>query len=244
MRTLVGLSYSGWTEKARWALDHHRVAYQYREHIPLLGEWWLRRNTPPGVKPSVPLLLDDEGPVPGSLAIARRAEALGQGAPLFPAEAAELIARWEDTSERVLGVARASVVERLPRFKRAQAESLPAFLPAWSRSLFAPSSRMAARFLVRKHHAPADVAAALRDVVRPAFEQLRAALGGRPYLADRFTYADVTAAVMLQFVQPVDDRYLPLKPGTRELWTHAELAADVPDLLAWRDGLYAKHRQP
>ncbi|QRN98183.1 glutathione S-transferase C-terminal domain-containing protein [Archangium violaceum] len=243
-RTFVGLSYSGWTEKARWALDHHRVSYRYREHIPLLGEPWLRRHTQPGVRPSVPLLLDEAGPLTGSFAIARRAEEMGRGEPLFPADASETIARWEDVSERVLGVARAYVVARLPRNRRAQAESLPSFLPAWARGLFAPSATMAARFLARKHHAPADVDAAISATVIPAFEQLRAALGGRAYLRDRFTYADITAAVMLQFVRPVDDAYLPLGPGTRELWSHADLATRFPELLAWRDDLYAKHRRP
>ena len=41
-RTLYGLSLSPWTERARWALDHHGVAYDYHEHVPMLGEVLLR----------------------------------------------------------------------------------------------------------------------------------------------------------------------------------------------------------
>lgn len=245
MRKLVGLGYSPWTEKARWALDHHRVSYQYHEHIPLIGEPLLRWHTPRGMRPSVPLLLDEPGPLPGSFAIARRAEELGQGEPLFPAGAAENIARWEDMSEQVLRVARAYVVARMPRYRQAQEEGLPAALPLWTRKLLAPSANMAARFIARKYQAPGDVDAAIQATVVPAFERLRTALDGRPYLEEgRFTYADVTAALMLQFVRPVDDRHLPLGPGTRELWSHEDLAARFPDLLEWRDKLYAKHRRP
>ena len=41
---------------------------------------------------------------------------------------------------------------------------------------------------------------------------------------------------------PVDGRYIFLGPATREVWTHGRLATDYPDLLAWRDRLYARHR--
>ncbi|WP_426755386.1 glutathione S-transferase family protein [Myxococcus sp. Y35] len=244
MRTLYGLSYSGWTEKARWALDHHRVAYRYREHLPLIGEPVLRWRTPRGARPSVPLLFDEGEAFSGSFAIARRAEELGQGEPLFSAQDLPSIERWEADSEQVLCVARAKVVAGLLHNRQAQAESLPAFLPEGLRSLLAPSAKLGARFVARKHTTPADLDAATRDTVIPTLERLRESLGGQPYLLGHFSYADVTAAVMLQFVRPVDDRYLPLGPGTREVWTDTALAARFPDLLAWRDGLYAKHRRP
>ncbi|ATB50826.1 glutathione S-transferase family protein [Corallococcus macrosporus] len=244
MRTLHGISYSPWTEKARWALDHHGVAYRYREHLPLIGEPLLRWRTPRGVKPAVPLLIDDGEPFAGSFVIARRAEELGQGAPLFPAADLPVIQRWEEESDQVLSAARAKVVAALLESRQAQADSLPAFLPVGLRSLLAPSAKLGARFVARKHQTPTDIDAFLQEKVVPALERLREALGGRPYLLSRFSYADVTAALMLQFVRAVDDGYLPLKPGTRAVWSDAALAARFPDLLAWRDGLYAKHRRP
>jgi glutathione S-transferase len=45
MRKLVALHYSPWSEKARWALDHHGVAYRYEEYKILLGEPKLRLAT-------------------------------------------------------------------------------------------------------------------------------------------------------------------------------------------------------
>jgi glutathione S-transferase len=39
---LVGEGFSPWTEKARWALDHHGIRYRCEEYVPLAGEPWLR----------------------------------------------------------------------------------------------------------------------------------------------------------------------------------------------------------
>lgn len=244
MRTLYGMHYSGWTEKARWALDHHRVDYRYREHMPLIGELALRWRTPKGTHPSVPLFVEEDVATTGSFSIARRAEALGQGAALFPDSAMAAIQRWEALSDQVLGIARSSVVSRLARHPRAQAESLPSFIPGFLRGVSAPTARLGARFIARKHKALVDPETAIRQTAIPALEHLRAELRGRPYLEDGFTYADITACAMLQFVRPVDDAWMPLGPGTREIWHHEAVAAEFPDLLAWRDDLYAKHRRP
>ncbi|PTL75486.1 glutathione S-transferase family protein [Vitiosangium sp. GDMCC 1.1324] len=244
MRTLYGIGYSPWTEKARWALDHHRVEYRYREHTPLLGELALRWRTPKGSRPSVPLLVEDDGATTGSFAIARRAEARGQGAPLFPEAALPTIQRWEAVSDRVLAIGRSSVVRRMAGSSAVQRETLPGFIPGPLRGVFAPSAAMGARFIASKHRADSDPDAALRETVLPALEQLRAELHGRPYLEGGFTYADVTASAMVQLVEPVADRWLPLGPAMRETWRHEALTSAFPDLVEWRDALYAKHRQP
>ncbi len=244
MRTLYGLGYSGWTEKARWALDHHRVAYRYREHMPLIGELGLRWRTPRGVRPSVPQLVDEGGTLTGSFNIAKRTEAVGQGAPLFPPHAEALIVSWEETSDAVLRVGRAQVIAGILRNRKAQLESLPGFVPGWLRGVMAPSARMGARFIASKHQAASDVETAIQQTVVPALERLRAELGGRPYLKDGFTYADINAAAMLQLLRPAEDRFMPLGAGTREVWTNESLASRFPDLLEWRDALYAKHRKP
>jgi len=74
MRTLVGEAYSPFSEKARWALDHHRIPYAYREHYPLIGELSLRlRARRLKGRVSTPLLLAPEGPVLDSFAIAMSA---------------------------------------------------------------------------------------------------------------------------------------------------------------------------
>ncbi|MCY1078562.1 glutathione S-transferase family protein [Archangium lansingense] len=242
MQTLVGLGYSGWTEKARWAMDHHRLAYQYREHIPLLGELRLRRHAPPGGRGSVPLLVEDSGATMGSYAIAQRAEREGQGAPLFPAASLPEIEQWEQRSDAILRVGRAYMVQRLMEFPDAQVESLPPFIPTWARGSMKPMARMAASFLASKHEAAADPEAALLATVVPGLEQLRAALQGRRFLTGTFSYADITMAVTLQFIRPVAEDFIPLGPGRRKAWSHPALAERFADLLRWREQLYAEHR--
>src|SRR5580658_7746154 len=41
-RKLVSLHVSPWSERAKWALDHHRLAYTVVEHVPIAGERRLR----------------------------------------------------------------------------------------------------------------------------------------------------------------------------------------------------------
>lgn len=242
MRTLVGLGYSGWTEKARWALDHHRLPYQYREHIPLVGELRLRLHAPRGQRGTVPLLLEDSGATMGSYAIAQRAEREGKGAPLFPAASLPEIEQWEQLSDAILRVGRAYMVQRLMQFPEAQAESLPPFIPGFARGRLTPMARMAASFLATKHEAMPDPEAALLATVVPGLERLRAALQGGRFLIGTFSYADIAMALTLQSIQPVDELFIPLGPGRRKAWTHPALAERFADLIRWRDQLYTERR--
>jgi glutathione S-transferase len=108
------------------------------------------------------------------------------------------------------------------------------------KSIAAPSASMAVSFLAKKYAVPTDLDAEVKQVLRPALEEVRAALNGRPYLLDAFTYADITVACGLQSVRPHDRA--PLGPGTRQTWTNEELAKEFDDLLMWRDAIYRKHR--
>ncbi len=80
--------------------------------------------------------------------------------------------------------------------------------------------------------------------VTAVLDELRAALDGRAYLLDgELTYADITAAVVLQMVRPVRDAFIRIGPATRACWTSPDLEKRYPDLLEWRDQLYDKHRR-
>src|SRR6188508_1450752 len=58
-RRLVQLYYSPWSERARWALDHHGLAYETVEHVPFLGEIRLRRIVgKKAARATVPVLID------------------------------------------------------------------------------------------------------------------------------------------------------------------------------------------
>lgn len=242
MRTLYGIVQSPWTEKARWCLDHHGLDYRYHEHVPLLGELLLRRKAhpKPGEKASVPLLVDGEEVLPDSLAIARHADAVGKGEPLFPRGEEAEATWWAEVSDRIIHVGRAHVFASLRTNRDAQRESIPAFLPGPLRSALRPMTTMALQFLSSKHDIPGDVATVVTSTLRPALEEVRRGLRGRDYLLGRFSFADVAIAASLRALRP--EARAPIGPGTRAVWTNDAVASDYEDLLMWRDALYKKHR--
>jgi glutathione S-transferase len=244
MRTLYGLSQSPWTEKARWALDHHAIAYRYHEHVPVLGEVLLRikaRNRPSGTKPSVPLLVDGDEVLCSSFAIARHAEVVGRGAPLFPNGAEHAVAHWSDVSDRIIGAGRAKVLVGLRENREARREALPPFVPGPLRAVLGPIAMTAAMFLGSKYDVPPDPDAVAERDLRPALVEIEKALAAGPYLlGSTFSFADVAIAASLQALSPRKESKL--GPATRAIWSNESLARDFEDLLAWRDTVYAKHR--
>jgi glutathione S-transferase len=67
-------------------------------------------------------------------------------------------------------------------------------------------------------------------------------LGGRPYVHDVFTYADIIAATAVQLIAPVGEHYIALGPVKRRTWSDPDIAVEFGDLMSWRDALYEKHR--
>jgi glutathione S-transferase len=241
-RELIGLSYSPWSEKARWALDHHGLSYTWTEHIPMLGEPALRLKTKSATgRATVPVLITPHGPVTDSFRIAELAERHGKGAPLFPQENYDDIAAWNARSERALDAARGLVVARTGRSPKAQEEALPAFVPAFLRPTLRPVATLGVAFFNRKYTLSQADEAERRATVAAELLALRNVVDNRDYLVGgRFTYADIAMAVSLQFLGPHPS--LHLGEGTTEAWRDPDLAARFGGLLAWRDAIYDKHR--
>lgn len=244
MARLVALDYSPWSEKARWALDHHHVPYVFEPYLPMLGEPILRlRAGRLGGPVSVPVLIDGDGAIFDSFAIARHAERNGSGSPLFPTAHLAEITRWNDRSDEALAAGRINVVTNVAGSRAAQEEALPPFIPAALRPALTGMAQLGVRFLAAKYSISRDVAAAEAKVAA-ALDELRASLDGRAYLLEgELSYADLAAAVILQMVRPVRDAYIHLGPATRACWTMPAIAERYPDLLEWRDQLYDKHRR-
>jgi glutathione S-transferase len=248
MRTLYGLTQSPWTEKARWALEHHAIAYRYHEHVPVLGELLLRlkaRPRPEGTKASVPLLVDDGEVFPSSLAIARHADAARGSTSttlLFPSAEESEVLRWAELSDLIIAAGRVRVLEGLRKNREAQREALPPFIPGPLRALMTPMALTAAMFLGSKYDVSRDPDAEAERVLRPALDEVRKALGSptRATLLGTFSFADVAIAASLQALVP--RARAPIGPATRAIWENAALAREYEDLLAWRDAVYAKHR--
>ncbi len=236
--TLYTIHHSPWSERARWALLHHEIAFDERAHVPLIGELALRRRAKSRGKVSVPLLVDADGvAVQGSLAIAEHVDERGGKSPLFPAGARDRIRELYDALEDAMSAARARHVRSLAKDDEARQASLPPFLKALPFSSF--SARLGIAFITRKYAAHDE---SVDDRMRAGLLAAREAVAGKPYVLDAFSFADILAASIVQAVEPVDDAYLPLPPPTRRVWTHDALRGEFADLVAWRNRLYAEHR--
>ncbi|HUS63968.1 MAG TPA: glutathione S-transferase [Kofleriaceae bacterium] len=242
--TLITLAHSGWSEKARWALDHHRIEYVEKLHTPLLGEpalrWRLRNASGPR---SVPVLITDHETIGDSFEIAQHAERHGAGAPLFRRGEEAETRRWNELSDRAMRGGRILILRRTAADPDAKREALPAMIPRALRGALAPAAGLGVRHIQRKYDVPDDEDAA-RDSLRAVFDELRRALadGRRTIGGGPLGYADIAMAAALQFVRPMPTGVAEMGPATRRVWTDLELAGEYTDLLEWRDQLYATDR--
>jgi glutathione S-transferase len=237
--TLVGLSYSPWTHRAQWALDHHGIGYNFENYLPVVGEPLLRVRAKKFTgKISVPILLTPHGAIDDSIKIARHADSIGKGSKLYDGHEAA-VSKWTEIAEPALHAARGLVMRAIESNPLAQEESVSLPMP---RVLKRPTARFGTFMLTRKWNARMPEADAEQRLVG-ALEQLREALNGRDYLDGEFSLADIVMAGVVQTVKPVDDKYIRLRPGTREAWTRSTLAARFGDLVGWRDVLFSKHHR-
>ncbi len=244
---LYAETFAPWCERARWALDHHELAYREIAQVPLVSELALRiAARRPLRRATVPMLVDRGTCLMGSDDIARYAERLGRGTPLFPIDRDREVAGWMETSEALMVAGRALLLPRIAKARQALREQLPAWIPGSVRPALTWVAALAVRHLMSKYDVRGADDAHHDAESRTCLDRLRGALAdGRTYLVgSAFSYADLTMAAALQFVRPVDDRWISLGPATREAWTNHRLADDYPDLLAWRDQLYIRDRGP
>ncbi|HEY1959563.1 MAG TPA: glutathione S-transferase family protein [Polyangiaceae bacterium] len=239
MLTLYVIHHSPWSERARWALLHHKKKFEEREHVPLVGELALRmraKNT--NGKVSVPLLVAEDGAsVQGSLAIGEWVDARGKQKKLFPEGGRERIVALYEALEDPLSAGRERFVRDLTSDREAQLESLPPFLRALPFATL--SARVGTAFVASKYNARIG---SVDDRMRAGLRALREALAGKPYVLDDFSFGDIVGTSIVQAIRPCADEYLDFPPATRRLWEHPKLLKEFPELVEWRDAVYAKHR--
>lgn len=240
--TLVQIGYSPWSEKARWALDHHRIAYRKVDYLPMVAEPLLRFRLGKLTGPvTVPVLIDRDQIFTDSYTIARHADAVGRGALLFPPDSIDTIARFDENSNRLLEAGRARTTARTLESEAALREALPPPLRRLG-PLGLPIAKLGARYLQKKYATDAATLEAHRETMERELERLRESLGSRDHLVgDGFSYADICMAVSLQFVAPIAAAGR-LGKATRATWSEPDLAAAFDDVVSWRDRTYELHR--
>jgi glutathione S-transferase len=270
---LIGLAYSPWTEKARWALDYCRVPYRYQEHVILLGmpalvlkSWGEKERTVPMLRVSTSsgrrILMD-------SFEIAKwadryRAENHPEIASLFPDGLLAEIKHFNVLSEMMLEATRALVMDRTLKSEQAQIDALPQWIPGVFRRPMRWLAPIAVRYLDGEFSVSSKTPREYSNYLFQGLLSLRSAIekferesaqlalnpspqgesgvNGRRGLLGPWSYADMIAAVSVQGVLPVDDRYIRLKPSIRATWTADELARNFETVLKWRDEVYLQWR--
>jgi glutathione S-transferase len=241
MHTLVSGPFNPWAEKARWALDHHGLAYRHAPHRLLVDNAWLRLRLRRWRGPvTVPVLFADGEVLSDSFDIARYAERKGRGEPLFPNGKEDEIAGWNQASDAALVAGRSLFVTRV----ETDPEALRANLPGSTAlaAAIAPLAGIGMRLFKRKYGIDPLDGPRHEAALRSFLDRARAATAST-YVLGSFSYADIAVAVAIQFVEPPPDERLPLQPATRRCMGTPSLAADFADLLAWRDALYERHRR-
>ena len=248
MNELLGLPYSPWSEKAKWALDARKVPYRFRHYQPLLGEPALRMRTGRWRgNVTVPVMTDERGMVyDDSAKIARFADTLGEGPVLFPKEHEAAIEHWIDVSERALAAGRVLSLRRTLE----DPEALKELVPRGMRALGPVASGiggMGVRRTLSKYGADAASVQEHLRALRAALDELRDALAKSPSttaprtILAAFSFADIAAAQILAFVTPPAFG-LKLGRASRRGFTDPALAKEYADLIAWRDALYEAYR--
>lgn len=241
---LWSISYSPWSDKARWALEHAGIEVVKRRYQPLLGEPAMRmRLASWRGRISVPVMLTDEGVMRDSFAIAEYAS---RHAPadraLVPASHRDAIARYDALSERGLAAGRVLGLGRTLASDDALRDLVPRPLARTLGRAAIAIAAMGVRRTLRKYASTVDGDA--RTILCEVLDQLRSELhGGEHLVGGTFTYADVVMAEVLAFIAP-PATHLRLTEATRAAFRDAELAERYADLVAWRDELLRAHRGP
>lgn len=237
--TLVCLSYSPWSAKARWALAHHGVSYRKVQYVPMLGEPALRlRIRRLTGRVTVPVWIDGDRVLTDSLDIAREADRLGHGTPLFPAGADADVEAWNELGERMLAVGRTRLVKQSRAHEDLRLELVPPPLRR-VRPVALRLANLGLRYFERKYGVD-DPRVGDESLLRDGFDRLRAAISGGHVLGG-FSYADIAMAMTITFIVPPAPPLLRLGDAARRRMGDAGLARDYPDLVRWRDGLLARH---
>ena len=235
---LVAISYSPWSEKARWALDHHGLSYREERYLSVVDEPMMRlRLRRWRGKITIPILFATKEVLTDSLEIARYADRHGHGPPLFPNDEVEA---WNDASERALAAGRVLATLRVSKQPEALLEHVPSSLDFLPRPIARRVALQGVNYLRTKYSFEAEQAA--EAAIRQVLMELRGALREEEFLLGDFSYADIAMALALQFVAPVADRWIRLGPASRKCWTTPQLAEDFDDLVRWRDHIYATRR--
>ena len=244
MAELIGIHYSPWTIKARWALDLKKNSFQYQEYTPLLSEPSLRLKIRRfRGRISVPVYLDGSLILADSFEIASYADKKGSGPSLVPSSKRCHIHEWNLIGHRIAAAGRALVLHKAKKNKNVLLEALPAPLQK-SQKIGFIIGKIGLRYVTHKYGKKYLEAAQkiLAQDLKEVTTHLKLTQNQpRKYLLDEFSLADIAIASALQFVDPVGNDFIQLGKHARLTFQQPNLIALFADLLQWRDQIFSSH---
>lgn len=243
MNEFIGMYFSPWTERAKWALDYHQAPYKYVEYTTLLGEPLLRLKAGKAVgKISVPLLIMPHEKVNDSFDIAVYSDGTSKKEPLVPSAHHAEIKDWTESAELALYSARLRATRRIQASSEALADRLPSYTPKALSKAFVPMAYVATEYILRKYQLEDDADEKLLRNMDEFFGKADKALSGRKFVFDHFSFADIVIATAVQAITPVDNKYIYLGLPSRKCMCEPSLAEKYPSLIKWRDEVYEQYR--
>jgi len=244
---LVAFGLSHFCEKARWALDWHRIPYSEISWPPGVHRLLLKQYGAKGS--SLPVVLDGESVIEGSGAIIDWAESKAEDRTrsLNPrtddlAEVREI----ERRADEVIGVhvRRLAYAETLPCYSHLVKPALFLRSSAWHRLLGHLMWPIIRQAMMRAYDIRPGAASESRAELEAELDWLDAKLSdGRFYLVgNRFSRADLTVASLLAgFARP--------EQTSRRMTPPDALAADIErwrprPVMQWVIEHYRRHRDP
>lgn len=249
---LLQLPYSPWSEKAKWALDYHRIDYDAKRYAPILGEpalrWSLRQIRGPI---SVPCLRVEGRWIGDSFEIARWADehsCRDDGGRLMPASELDRVEHYNVLAERGLAAGRWGSLRRLLGNRAGLLDMVPRDLRVLG-PVAVGIARVGVQRTLRKYARILPERQAETTLIE-VLDSLRTDLKDSPHETDgvkhllpRFGFADIAMSQVLAFVDP-PSTHLRMSHATRDSFHDPELAPRYEDLARWRDALYVQFRGP
>ena len=240
----VSASISPWSERARFALDHHRIDYRREEYLPFVGEPLLRLRTRVlRGQLTVPVLFHDGIVIRDSVAIARHADQIGLGSTLFPVNDGGKLEHYVELATKVMEAGRVLGQAKMRRDPEVLRDLVPPAVPRPLRPALMPLIRLTTAYIGRKYRLQERDPSEARETIRRHLAQLQKDLHGRSTLLSTFSFADIAVAVAVGVVHPVDHPALPVGPAMRAAFGLPDLVEEFGALVEWRDRIY-KERRP
>jgi glutathione S-transferase len=248
--TLWQLEISHYSEKARWALDHKRVAHRRRSPLPgmhIAVALWLSR----GSSNIFPILQLGGRTVADSTAVLAAIEERYPDPPLYPAdpEQRRRALELEDFFDEELGpYARQLVFYELINDPEVFAEVASQAVPGPLGRAKGLVGAYARKYTSLRFGADSESGArTAREKIVAAMDRLDAELeanGGGFLVGERFSVADLTAASLFYpVVEPPEGPLSPDTPSPPAFERFREELSDRPGF-AWVEEMFRRHRKP